>query len=151
MGYNITKTHLKHTSFDGPMSVHRVQRLHSVNTGICTSIPCKLISYFNFHISRANLFFSMFSFCFSSFSFSISRFLFSFSLFAISCRALFLSPEVIDEENFPFKITFFFTYSSNNRTLSLFAQFGFRLDIFLFSKVTNINIRTHLVRDSSVV
>ena len=46
MGYNITKTHLKHTSFDGPMSVdrqqrtistpqheisfHRVQRLHSV-------------------------------------------------------------------------------------------------------------------------
>ena len=47
MGYNITKTHLKHTSFDGPMSVdrqqrnistpqheisfHRVQRLHSVN------------------------------------------------------------------------------------------------------------------------
>jgi hypothetical protein len=48
MGYNITKTHLKHTSFDGPMSVdrqqrnistpqyeisfHRVQRLHSVLT-----------------------------------------------------------------------------------------------------------------------
>ena len=48
MGYNITKTHLKHTSFDGPMSVdrqqqnistpqheisfHRVQRLHSVIT-----------------------------------------------------------------------------------------------------------------------
>ena len=47
MGYNITKTHLRHTSFDGPMSVdrqqrnistpqheisfHRVQRLHSVN------------------------------------------------------------------------------------------------------------------------
>ena len=46
MGYNITKTHLKHTSFDCPMSVdrqqrnistpqheisfHRVQRLHSV-------------------------------------------------------------------------------------------------------------------------
>jgi hypothetical protein len=49
MGYNITKTHLKHTSFDDPMSVdrqqrnistpqheisfHRVQRLHSVNMG----------------------------------------------------------------------------------------------------------------------
>ena len=47
MGYNITKTHLKHTSFDGLMSVdrqqrnistpqheisfHRVQRLHSVS------------------------------------------------------------------------------------------------------------------------
>jgi hypothetical protein len=47
MGYNITKTHLKHTSFDGPMSVdrqqrnistpqheisfHRVQRLQCVN------------------------------------------------------------------------------------------------------------------------
>ena len=46
MGYNITKTHLKHISFDDPMSVdrqqrnistpqheisfHRVQRLHSV-------------------------------------------------------------------------------------------------------------------------
>ena len=26
MGYNITKTHLKHTSFDGPMSVDRQQR-----------------------------------------------------------------------------------------------------------------------------
>jgi hypothetical protein len=48
MGYTITKTHLRHTSFDGPMSVdrqqrnistpqheisfHRVQRLHSVIT-----------------------------------------------------------------------------------------------------------------------
>ena len=47
MGYNITKTDLKHTSFDGPMSVdrqhrnistphheiscHLVQRLHRVN------------------------------------------------------------------------------------------------------------------------
>jgi hypothetical protein len=31
MGYNITKTHLKHTSFDGPMSVHRVQRLHRIS------------------------------------------------------------------------------------------------------------------------
>jgi hypothetical protein len=31
----------------------------------------------------------------------------------------------------------------NNITLSLSAQFGFRLDIFLFSKVTNINIQTH--------
>ena len=46
MGYNITKTHIKHTSFDGSMSVdrqqrnistpqheisfHRVQHLHSV-------------------------------------------------------------------------------------------------------------------------
>jgi hypothetical protein len=26
MGYNITKTHLKHTSFDDPMSVDRQQR-----------------------------------------------------------------------------------------------------------------------------
>jgi hypothetical protein len=26
MGYNITKAHLKHTSFDGPMSVDRQQR-----------------------------------------------------------------------------------------------------------------------------
>ena len=48
MGYNIRKTHLKHTSFDSPMSVdkqqrhistpqheisfHRVQHLHSVKT-----------------------------------------------------------------------------------------------------------------------
>ena len=48
MGYTITKTHQRHTSFDGPMSVdrqqrnistpqheisfHRVQRLHSVMT-----------------------------------------------------------------------------------------------------------------------
>ena len=55
----------------------------------------------------------------------------------------FLPPEVIDEENFPFKITFLFSCSSNNRTLSLSAQFGFRLDIFLFSKVTNINIQAH--------
>ena len=54
------------------------QYIYSSNTGISTSIPCKLISYFNFHISRANLFFSMFSFCFSSFSFSISKFLFFF-------------------------------------------------------------------------
>ena len=54
------------------------QYIYSSNTGIWTSIPCKLISYFNFNISRANLFFSMFSFCFFSFSFSISRFIFSF-------------------------------------------------------------------------
>ena len=31
----------------------------------------------------------------------------AFIMFAISCHALFLSPEVIDEENFSFKITFF--------------------------------------------
>jgi hypothetical protein len=54
------------------------------------SIPCKLISYFNFSITRANLFFSMFSFCFSSLSFSISKIIFSFSMFEISCHALLL-------------------------------------------------------------
>ena len=30
----------------------------------------------------------------------------AFTMLAISCHALFLSPEVIDEENFAFKITF---------------------------------------------
>jgi hypothetical protein len=39
-------------------------------------------------------------------------------MFAISCRALLLSPEVIDEENFPFKITFLF---SNYRNPSPFT------------------------------
>ena len=58
MGYNITKTHIKHTSVDGPMSVdrqqrnistpqheisfHRVQRLHSV------CVDCRYI--FNLNI-----------------------------------------------------------------------------------------------------
>ena len=62
MGYNVTKTHLKHTSFDGPMSVdrqqrnistpqheisfHRVQRLHSVIIQIINqSRKCSLPSY----------------------------------------------------------------------------------------------------------
>ena len=64
-------------------------------------------------------------------------------MFAISCHALFLSPEVIDEDNIAFKITFLFSYSSNNTTFSLSVQFGFRLNIFLFSAVTNSNIQTH--------
>ena len=55
----------------------------------------------------------------------------------------FCPPEVIDEESFSFKITCFFSYSSNNTTFSLSAHFGFRLDIFLFSTVTNSNIQTH--------
>ena len=54
MGYNITKTHLNHTYFDGPMSVdrqrrnistpqheisfHRVQHLHSVILGIALEL-----------------------------------------------------------------------------------------------------------------
>ena len=52
----------------------------------------------------------------------------AFTMFAISCHALFLPPEVIDEENinFAFKITFLFSYSSNNTTFSLSVQFGFR-------------------------
>ena len=67
-----------------------------------------------------------------------------FTMFAISCHVLFLSPEVIDEENFAFKITFHFLYSSNNTTFSLSVRFGFRLDIFfLFSTVTNSNIQTN--------
>jgi hypothetical protein len=37
-----------------------------------------------------------------------------------------LTQEVIDEENFAFKITFLFSYSSNNTTFSLSVQFGFR-------------------------
>jgi len=54
-------------------------------------------------------------------------------MFPISCHALFLSLEVIDEEYFAFKIIFLFSYSSNNRTCSLSVQFGFRLDIvFIF-------------------
>ena len=47
---------------------------------------------------------------------------------------LFLSPEVIDEENFAFKITFLFSYSSNNTAFSLSVQFGFCLDIFYFQQ-----------------
>ena len=66
----------------------------------------------------------------------------AFTMFAISCHALFSSPEVIDEQNFTFKITFLFSYSSNNTTFSLSVQFGFRLDIFYF-RVTNSNIQTH--------
>jgi hypothetical protein len=50
-------------------------------------------------------------------------------MFAISCHALFLPPEVIDEENFAFKITFLFSDSSNNTTFSLSAHFGFRQEI----------------------
>ena len=50
----------------------------------------------------------------------------AFTMFAISCHALFLPPEVIDEENFAFKITFLFSCSSNNTTFSLSVQFGFR-------------------------
>jgi hypothetical protein len=41
---------------------------------------------------------------------------------SISCHDLFLSPEVIDEENFDFIITFLFSYSSNNTTISLSVQ-----------------------------
>jgi hypothetical protein len=37
-----------------------------------------------------------------------------------------LPPEVIDEENFAFIITFFFSCSSNNTSVSLSVQFGFR-------------------------
>ena len=54
----------------------------------------------------------------------------AFTMFAISCHALFSSQEVIDKENFAFKMTFLFSYSSNNTTFSLSVQFGFRLDIF---------------------
>ena len=50
----------------------------------------------------------------------------AFTMFAISCHALVLTQEVIDEENFAFKITFLFSYSSNNTTFSLSVQFGFR-------------------------
>jgi hypothetical protein len=49
----------------------------------------------------------------------------AFTMFAISCHALFLSPEVIDEENFAFKITFLFSYTSNNTTFSLSVYKGF--------------------------
>ena len=34
----------------------------------------------------------------------------------------FLPPEVVDEENFAFKITFLFLYSSNNTTFSLYLS-----------------------------
>jgi hypothetical protein len=44
-------------------------------------------------------------------------------MFVISYHALFLPPEVIDEEHFAFKITFLFSYSSNNTTLSLSFRF----------------------------
>ena len=66
----------------------------------------------------------------------------TFIMFLISCHSLFLHPEVIDEENFAFKIAVLFSYSSNNTTFSLSVQFGFRLDIFYF-RVTNSNIQTH--------
>ena len=55
-------------------------------------------------------------------------------IFAISCHALFLFAEVIDEENFAFKIAFLFSHSSNNKTVSLSVQFGFLLDIVYFQQ-----------------
>ena len=68
----------------------------------------------------------------------------AFTMFAISCHALFLPPEVIDEENFAFKITFLFL-------LVLLQQYNFfcicpiwlPLRHLLFSTVTNSNIQTH--------
>ena len=55
-------------------------------------------------------------------------------MFVISCHALFLSAEVIDEENFAFKTAILFSYSSNNTNCSLSVQFGFLLDIVYFQK-----------------
>ena len=66
----------------------------------------------------------------------------AFTVFAISCHVLFLPPEVIDEENFAFKITFLFSCSSNNTTFSL-CPIWLPLRHFLFSTVTNSNIQTH--------
>ena len=40
----------------------------------------------------------------------------------------------LDEENFAFKLTLLFSYSSNNTTFYLSVQFGFRLDIFCFQQ-----------------
>jgi hypothetical protein len=68
----------------------------------------------------------------------------AFTMFAISCHALFLSPEVIDEENFAFKITFsLLVHLQQYNFFYISVQFGFSLDIFLFSTVTNSNIQTH--------
>jgi hypothetical protein len=63
------------------------------------------------------------TFCMSLYLFTEFR---AFTMFAISCYALFLPPEVIEEENFAFKITFLFSCFSNNTTFSLSVQFGFR-------------------------
>ena len=49
----------------------------------------------------------------------------TFTMFLISCHALFLHPEVIDEENFAFKITFLFS-----PTIQLF--------LYLFNLVASV-------------
>ena len=69
---------------------------------------------------------------------------FPLSMFVISCHALFLSPEVIDEENFAFKITFLISYNSNNRTFFFICPIWlpFR-HFFIFLKVTNSNIQSN--------
>jgi hypothetical protein len=56
----------------------------------------------------------------------------AFTIFEISCHALFLSSEVIDEEIFAFKITILFSYPSNNTTFALSVQFGFPFRILLY-------------------
>ena len=53
-------------------------------------------------------------------------------MFAISCHALFVPQEVIDEESFAFKITFLFSYSSNNTTVAVSVQFGFPFIHFFY-------------------
>ena len=64
-------------------------------------------------------------------------------IFALSCHALFLSAEVIDEENFAFKIAFLFSHSSNNTTFFSICPIWLPFRHFLFSTVTNSNIQTH--------
>ena len=67
----------------------------------------------------------------------------TFTIFAISCRALFVSREVIDEKNFAFKITFLFSYSFNNITVSLSVQFGFHFKKKYYFQQSRIVIFKH--------
>ena len=66
----------------------------------------------------------------------------AFTMFAISCHALFLSPEVIDEENFAFKITSLFVLFQQYNFFSI-CPIWLPFRHFLFSTVTNSNIQTH--------
>jgi hypothetical protein len=69
-------------------------------------------------------------------------------MFVISCNALFLSPEVIEEENFAFKITFFSSRAPSTIQLFLYlSNLASVKTFFLFSTVTNSNIQSEITKD----
>ena len=55
MGYDITKTHLKHTSFDDPMSVDRQQRNISTRNIIPSSTAFTQCEYGSRDDNQANM------------------------------------------------------------------------------------------------